>query len=194
MEDELKSTWNGLKLANEAETEVDDLDFDKVADDVDEEADDEDEDEDDDDDDIEQDSDEFDVQLSPSDERLLEELLRLKLTSLPPDVATSSLLPVGVGGVGGVAGLNLFQPRNKLEQFEDILLESQLLEAALPEVTGADSNFESVGFDFEASDAIFKDDDEIEEEIAEVDETRYFFSFKNYINLNNKLFSWFFTF
>ena len=78
MEDELKSTWDGLKLAKEAE---DDLDFDKVAD----EADDEDEDE-------EVDSDEFDVQLSPSDERLLEELLRLKLTSLPPE-ATSSLLP-----------------------------------------------------------------------------------------------------
>ena len=183
MEDELKSTWNGLKLANEAETE-DDLDFDKVDGDINEEADDE---EDEDDDDIEQDSDEFDVQLSPSDERLLEELLRLKLTSLPPDVATSSLLPVA--GVGG-AGLNLFQPRNKLEQFEDILLESQLLEAALPEVTGADSNFESVGFDFEASDAIFKDDDEIEEEVAEVDATepRYFFSLKN-INQNNKLFS-----
>lgn len=164
MEDELKSTWNGLKLANEAETE-DDLDFDKIGGDINEEADDED---DEDDDDIEQDSDEFDVQLSPSDERLLEELLRLKLTSLPPDVATSSLLPVG--GVGA-AGLNLFQPRNKLEQFEDILLESQLLEAALPEVTGADANFESVGFDFEASDAIFKDDDDIEEEVAEVDAT-----------------------
>ena len=74
----MKSTWDGLKLASEAE---DDLDFDKVAD----EADDEDEDE-------EVDSDEFDVQLSPSDERLLEELLRLKLTSLPPE-ATSSLLP-----------------------------------------------------------------------------------------------------
>ena len=68
MEDELKSTWNGLKLANEAETE-DDLDFDKVGGDMNEEADDED---DEDDDDIEQDSDEFDVQLSPSDERLLE--------------------------------------------------------------------------------------------------------------------------
>ena len=79
MEDELKSTWDGLKLAKEAE---DDLDFDKV-----DEADDEDEDEDE-----EVDSDEFDVQLSPSDERLLEELLRLKLTSLPPE-ATSSLLP-----------------------------------------------------------------------------------------------------
>ena len=53
MEDELKSTWIGLKLANEAETE-DDLDFDKVGGDMNEEADDED---DEDDDDIEQDSD-----------------------------------------------------------------------------------------------------------------------------------------
>ena len=176
MEDELKSNWDGLKLAKEAEDDL--TDFDKV--DEDNEA----EDSDADDENEDEDSDEFDVQLSPSDERLLEELLRLKLTSLPPDVATSSLLPVA--GVGG-AGLNLFQPRNKLEQFEDILLESQLLEAALPEVTGADSNFESVGFDFEASDAIFKDDDEIEEEVAEVDatEARYFFFKKISIKIIN---------
>ena len=70
--------------------------------------------------------------------------------------------------VSNRGGLNLFQPRNKLEQFEDILLESQLLEAALPEVTASDSNFESVGFDFDASDAIFKDDDDDEEEEEDV--------------------------
>ena len=84
MEDELKSNWDGLKLAKEAEDDL--TDFDKV--DEDNEA----EDSDADDENEDEDSDEFDVQLSPSDERLLEELLRLKLTSLPPE-ATSSLLP-----------------------------------------------------------------------------------------------------
>ena len=78
---------------------------------------------------------------------------------------TKTFLIVAVSNRGG---LNLFQPRNKLEQFEDILLESQLLEAALPEVTASDSNFESVGFDFDASDAIFKDDDDDEEEEEDV--------------------------
>ena len=38
------------------------------------------------------------------------------------------------------------------------------------------SDFESVGFDIEASDAIFKDGDEIEEEVAEVDATEAKFS------------------
>ena len=44
-----------------------------------------------------------------------------------------------------------------------------MLEAALPEVTASDSNFESVGFDFEASDAIFKDDTD-EEEVEDEDQ------------------------
>ena len=105
------------------------------------------------------DSEEFDVQLSPSDERLLEELLRLKLTSLPGTTgngqgglaslppggvdssnsavtsasATSSLLPLS-------KNRGLFQPRSKLEQFEDIIFESQLLEAALPELEGKEKN------------------------------------------------------
>ena len=124
-----ESTWDGPKLAQDADPE-DVIEFDKVVAaaaasvdvDNDEEADDE-EDEDD--------SEEFDVQLSPSDERLLEELLRLKLTSLPSEPAsTTSLLPLSS------KSRNMFQPRSKLEQFEDIIFESQLLEAALPELEG----------------------------------------------------------
>merc|ERR1711971_1111241 len=169
----LTGNWNGPRLASEAE--VDEIDFDKI---VDVDADDEEDDED-------SDSEEFDVQLSPSDERLLEELLRLKLTSLPGTTgngqgglaslppggvdssnsavtsasATSSLLPLS-------KNRGLFQPRSKLEQFEDIIFESQLLEAALPELevaaaaaVASNASFESVGFDFEASDAIFADDE-----------------------------------
>ena len=49
---------------------------------------------------------------------------RLKLTSAPEATAASLLPPK--------QRLKLFQPRSKLEQFEDILLESQLLEASLP--------------------------------------------------------------
>ena len=48
---------------------------------------------------------------------------RLKLTSAPEATAASLLPPK--------QRLKLFQPRSKLEQFEDILLESQLLEASL---------------------------------------------------------------
>ena len=109
-------------------------------------------------DDEDSDSEEFDVQLSPSDERLLEELLRLKLTSLPGTTGSSQ------GGLAGLPGggdssnsavtsasatssllplsknRGLFQPRSKLEQFEDIIFESQLLEAALPELEGKAKN------------------------------------------------------
>ena len=126
----LTGNWNGRKLASEAEAE--EIDFDKI---VDVDADDEDEED--------SDSEEFDVQLSPSDERLLEELLRLKLTSLPatsgssqggdessnPAASVASLLPLS-------KNRGLFQPRSKLEQFEDIIFESQFLEAALPELEG----------------------------------------------------------
>ena len=71
--------------------------------------------------------------------------------------------------------IKLYQPRTKLEQFEDILLESQLLETNLPEYEVAaiaeaaglsvtDLEFDLMeGFDFEASDAIFN---EVEEEEA----------------------------
>ena len=57
-------------------------------------------------------------------EKLLEEMLRLKL----------------VGSGGGASAMlppkqriKLYQPRSKLEQFEDILIESQLLDQNLPE-------------------------------------------------------------
>ena len=58
------------------------------------------------------------------DEKLLEELFRLKLTSSAA-VSSASLPPK--------QRIKLYQPRTKLEQFEDILIESQLLEATLPE-------------------------------------------------------------
>ena len=104
-------------------------------------------------DDEDSDSEEFDVQLSPSDERLLEELLRLKLTSLPGTTGSSQGGLAGLPGGGDTSNSavtsassssllplsknrGLFQPRSKLEQFEDIIFESQLLEAALPELEG----------------------------------------------------------
>ena len=111
-----EETWDGPKLAHEADPE--DLDFDKLGA---QDADDEDEDDD-------PDSEEFEVQLSPSDERLLEELLRLKLTSLPHSPASGEVMKTKVGAP--------FLPKSKLEQFEDIIFESQLLEAALPDLEG----------------------------------------------------------
>jgi len=94
-------------------------------------------------------------------EKLLEEMLRLKL--------------VGSGG-GATAMLppkqriKLYQPRSKLEQFEDILIESQLLDQNLPELGGVGSplyyekfDLENLSLqdaingitDFDSSDAIF---------------------------------------
>ena len=136
----LTGNWSGPKLASEAEAE--DIDFDKI---IDVDADDE---EDDD-----TDSEEFDVQLSPSDERLLEELLRLKLTSLPGSTGNSqvgvTIDPSNPAALSASAASllplsknkGLFQPRSKLEQFEDIIFESQLLEAALPELEGKSNAF-----------------------------------------------------
>ena len=169
MDSEEKSSvvsWEGLKLAKEADP---DRDIDKIQEVV--EADDEESEDDsecdDDEDDNDDDSEDFDVHLSPSDERLLEELLRLKLTSLPSDTTSSSILPVSRNRAGGV---NLFKPKSRLEQFEDILIESQLLEAALPELevaaaslAASNNGFESVGFDFDASDAIFNDQEDVED-------------------------------
>ncbi len=94
------------------------------------------------------------------DEKLLEELFRLKLTSSAA-VSNSSLPPK--------QRIKLYQPRTKLEQFEDILIESQLLEASLPELevaalaeaaglSAADLDLDLIdGFDFDASDVIFSD-------------------------------------
>jgi len=73
-------------------------------------------------------------------EKLLEEMLRLKL--------------VGSGG-GATAMLppkqriKLYQPRSKLEQFEDILIESQLLDQNLPELGGVGSPLDYEKFDLE---------------------------------------------
>ena len=66
--------------------------------------------------------------------------------------------------------LKLYQPRTKLEQFEDILLESQLLDQNLPDLGGAPLDYEKFdleslslqealnGFtDYDSTDAIFAD-------------------------------------
>ncbi len=123
MDEETGPIWDGPKLAGDADPE--ETDFDKIVQDVD--ADDE-------DDEDEEDSEEFDVQLSPSDERLLEELLRLKLTSLPGSSPGSGENPDLVYPLSKNRGL--FQPRSKSEQLEDIIFESKLLEAGFPELEG----------------------------------------------------------
>ena len=73
-------------------------------------------------------------------EKLLEEMLRLKL----------------VGSGGGASAMlppkqriKLYQPRSKLEQFEDILIESQLLDQNLPELGGVGSPLDYEKFDLE---------------------------------------------
>jgi len=96
-------------------------------------------------------------------EKLLEEMLRLKLTGSVGTGASNSLLPPN-------QRLKLYQPRTKLEQFEDILLESQLLDQNLPDLGGAPLDYEKFdlesislqealnGFtDYDSTDAIFAD-------------------------------------
>ena len=70
-------------------------------------------------------------QQQADDEQILEELLRLKLTSsaVVPEVTSASLLPPK-------QRIKLFQPRTKMEQFEDILIESQLFESS-PELASS---------------------------------------------------------
>ena len=58
----------------------------------------------------------------------------MKLTSAPEATAASLLPPK--------QRIKLFQPRTKLEQFEDILIESQLLEASL--AGGGSPNFAEI--------------------------------------------------
>ena len=72
-----------------------------------------------------------DGQQQTDDEQILEELLRLKLTSsaVVPEVTSASLLPPK-------QRIKLFQPRTKMEQFEDILIESQLFESS-PELASS---------------------------------------------------------
>ena len=89
-------------------------------------------------------------------EKLLEELLRLKLTSSTPEATATSLL------APKQRSIKLFQPPTKMEQFEDILLESQLLDSSLAlssiDLGGSGANYGSGGLlDFDATDAIFLD-------------------------------------
>ena len=114
-------------------------------------------------------------------EKLLEEMLRLKLTV----GSASAMLPPK-------QRIKLYQPRSKLEQFEDILIESQLLEQAMPDLAGSPLDYdkfemeglgltregmEGLGLtgitDFDTSDAIFAEpgaDDRPEAERGEAEE------------------------
>ena len=95
-------------------------------------------------------------------EKLLEEMLRLKLVGSSGG-ATNAMLPPK-------QRIKLYQPRSKLEQFEDILIESQLLDQNLPDLGGAPLDYEKFDLeslslqealngitDFDTSDAIFAD-------------------------------------
>ena len=103
-------------------------------------------------------------------ERLLEDMLRLKL--------------VGGGASGGHSSLppkqriKLYQPRTKLEQFEDILLESQLLDQNLPDLGVAPLDYDKFDLeslslqealngitDYDSADAIFADHDDNEGDV-----------------------------
>lgn len=95
-------------------------------------------------------------------EKILEDILRLKLVG--SGSGASAMLPPK-------QRIKLYQPRSKLEQFEDILIESQLLDQNLPELGGVGAPLDYEKFDlenlslqdaingitdFEASDAIFE--------------------------------------
>ena len=125
-----RSGWNGAQLAREAENDGDD----------------EEEEEDEDEDDLEE------------QDKLLEDLLRLRLN---PSLLSD---PVGVSK-GPMRILHRpYQTRTKMEQFEDILMESQLFMAGTGTGTGSGqeegglNNAEYFGTtDFETSDAIFNE-------------------------------------
>ena len=98
-------------------------------------------------------------------EKLLEDMLRLKLVGSGSGGTSNSMLPPK-------QRIKLYQPRTKMEQFEDILLESQLLDQNLPDFGGAPLDYEKFdleslslqealnGFtDYESTDAIFAEDD-----------------------------------
>ena len=94
-------------------------------------------------------------------EKLLEDMLRMKL--------------VGSGGANNTMlppkqRIKLYQPRTKLEQFEDILLESQLLDQNLPDLGGTPLDYDKFDLeslslqealngitDYDSADAIFAD-------------------------------------
>jgi len=102
-------------------------------------------------------------------EKLLEDLLRSKL--VVSGSGASAMLPPK-------QRIKLYQPRSKLEQFEDILIESQLLEQNLPDLGGVGApldydkydkfDLENLSLqdalngitDFESSDAIFAEPDD----------------------------------
>jgi len=97
-------------------------------------------------------------------ERLLEEMLRLRLSD-----TTNSVLP----SVLPSKQLNIYQPKSKLDQFEDILIQSQMLEQNL---TAANIDYEKFDLealslsdalteitDFETHDAIFLEPEEMME-------------------------------
>ena len=109
-------------------------------------------------------------------EKLLEEMLRLKLVGSSGG-ATNAMLPPK-------QRIKLYQPRSKLEQFEDILIESQLLDQNLPDLGGTPLDYEKFDLenlslqealngitDFDTSDAIFadKNTDNLDDEIPDLD-------------------------
>lgn len=98
-------------------------------------------------------------------EKFIQELLQLKYQGGSPSSAGpgQSLPPK--------QRIRLYQPRTKLEQFEDILMESQLLESQLPDLrmdfdklelsgdldTMLFQDYAMLGMDFDTSDAIFNE-------------------------------------
>jgi len=113
-------------------------------------------------------------------EKLLEEMLRLKLVG--SGSGASAMLPPK-------QRIKLYQPRSKLEQFEDILIESQLLDQNLPELGGVGAPLDYEKFDlenlslqdaingitdFDSSDAIFAEpDQETPDDRPEVDQSSF---------------------
>jgi len=113
-------------------------------------------------------------------EKLLEEMLRLKLVG--SGSGASAMLPPK-------QRIKLYQPRSKLEQFEDILIESQLLDQNLPELGGVGSPLDYEKFDlenlslqdaingitdFDSSDAIFAEpDQDTPDDRPEVDQSSF---------------------
>jgi len=113
-------------------------------------------------------------------EKLLEEMLRLKLVG--SGSGASAMLPPK-------QRIKLYQPRSKLEQFEDILIESQLLDQNLPELGGVGSPLDYEKFDlenlslqdaingitdFDSSDAIFAEpDQDSPDDRPEVDQSSF---------------------
>jgi len=106
-------------------------------------------------------------------EKLLEEMLRLKLTT---NSGAAAMLPPK-------QRIKLYQPRSKLEQFEDILIESQLLEQNISGlVKKSPLDYEKFDLDnmslqeaingmtdFDTSDAIFAEPGDDRPEVDQVD-------------------------